>query len=87
MSLASIRAYGAQKTFIKQSLQRISCYTRAARTFQLVNRWIGIRIDAMGALFTASLAAYLVYFQNNIAGTTGFSLNMAGMWASVYCMA
>lgn len=33
----------------------------------------------IGALFSALLAAYLVYFQQLSASNTGFSLNMAGM--------
>lgn len=78
MISASIRAYGVQQAFKTRSLQRIDRYTRAARTFYNLNRWICIRIDAIGGLFAASLAAYLVYFQNNVAATTGFSLNMAG---------
>jgi hypothetical protein len=42
-----------------------------------LNRWIGVRIDALGATFTAALAAYLVYGPTASAGNTGFSLNMA----------
>jgi ABC-type multidrug transport system fused ATPase/permease subunit len=43
-----------------------------------LNRWIGIRIEFMGAIFTSSLAAYLVYGRTNVgAANTGFSLNMA----------
>ncbi|KAG6866019.1 hypothetical protein C0991_009427 [Blastosporella zonata] len=75
--LTSIRAYGAQKVFQEESLDRINRYTRAARTFYNLNRWICVRIDAFGALFAASLAAYLVYFQNQQASNTGFSINMA----------
>ncbi|KAG5648264.1 hypothetical protein DXG03_006223 [Asterophora parasitica] len=76
--LTSIRAYGAQKTFQEESLNRINRYTRSARTFYNLNRWICVRIDFFGALFAASLAAYLVYFQDLKASNTGFSLNMAG---------
>ncbi|KAG6919579.1 hypothetical protein DXG01_004242 [Tephrocybe rancida] len=75
--LTSIRAYGAQQAFRDESLNRINRYTRAARTFYNLNRWICIRIDAIGSLFAASLATYLVYFQNQKASNAGFSLNMA----------
>ncbi|KAG6837885.1 hypothetical protein H0H93_013038 [Arthromyces matolae] len=75
--LASIRAYGAQKVFQDESLNRINRYTRAARTFYNLNRWICVRVDAIGGLFAASLATYLVYFQDQKASNTGFSLNMA----------
>ncbi|KAF8883972.1 hypothetical protein BD779DRAFT_1787388 [Infundibulicybe gibba] len=75
--LTSIRAYGAQVSFIEESLNRINRYTRAARTFYNLNRWVCVRIDAMGGLFSAALAGYLVYFQSQSASNTGFSLNMA----------
>lgn len=42
-----------------------------------MNRWIGVRIDWIGALFTAALAAYLVYGGGTLgASNTGFTLNM-----------
>ncbi|KAK0203772.1 hypothetical protein DFS33DRAFT_1431870 [Desarmillaria ectypa] len=75
--ITSIRAYGAQNTFIQESTLRIDKYTRTARTFYNLNRWIDIRIDALGGLFSACLAAYLVYFQDTEAFNIGFSLNMA----------
>ncbi|PBK67572.1 P-loop containing nucleoside triphosphate hydrolase protein [Armillaria solidipes] len=73
----SIRAYGVQNTFIQESMSRIDKYTRTARTFHNLNRWIDIRIDALAALFSASLAAYLVYFQDTAAFNVGFSLTLA----------
>ncbi|KAF7367211.1 ATP-binding cassette transporter [Mycena sanguinolenta] len=75
--LTSIRAYGAQNSIIKISLDRIDKYTRTARTFYNLNRWVCIRIDALGGLFAASLAYYLVYFQTYNPSNVGFSLNMA----------
>ena len=41
-----------------------------------LNRWIGVRIDVLGATFTTALASYLVYGPSVGAGNTGFSLNM-----------
>ncbi|KAI6134164.1 ABC transporter type 1, transmembrane domain-containing protein [Pisolithus croceorrhizus] len=75
--LTSIRAYGAQDAFRRQSLERIDYYSRSARTFYNLNRWVCIRIDLVGALFTGALAAYLVYGRTSEAGNVGFSLNMA----------
>jgi len=68
--------------FEEESLRRINHYTRAARTFYILNRWICVRINAISGLFAASLAAYLVYFQGCSAASTGFSLNMAGLCGS-----
>jgi hypothetical protein len=61
-------------------LQRIDVYTRTARTFYDLNRWVNLRIGVIGALFSSALAAYLVYFQQQTAENTGFSLNMAGIY-------
>ncbi|THU88444.1 P-loop containing nucleoside triphosphate hydrolase protein [Dendrothele bispora CBS 962.96] len=75
--LTSIRAYGSQTAFVKESLRRIDRYSRAARTFYNLNRWVCIRIDALGGMFSAGLAFYLVYYRDQTAANTGFSLNMA----------
>ncbi|KAH9912641.1 uncharacterized protein B0H18DRAFT_889646 [Fomitopsis serialis] len=75
--LTSIRAYGAQEGFRKESYARSDRWTIAARTLHNFNRWICIRIDALGALFSTGLAAYLVYGSTFNASNTGFSLNMA----------
>ncbi|KAJ7596700.1 hypothetical protein C8J56DRAFT_294246 [Mycena floridula] len=75
--LTSIRAYGVEKAFRQESIRRINRYTRAARTFYNLNRWICVRIDLLGSSFACALATYLVYFQHQHASTTGFSLNMA----------
>ena len=74
----SLRAYGAQEAFIEESMKRIDRYTRAASTFYNLTRWVCVRVDAMGGLFAAGLATYLVYFKSHGASNTGFSLNMAG---------
>ncbi|KAG8864769.1 hypothetical protein FRB96_003355 [Tulasnella sp. 330] len=75
--LVSIRAFGAEEAFKKESRKRINGYIRPARTFYNLNRWISIRIDLIGALFGAALAGYLVYVRRSDASTTGFSLSMA----------
>ncbi|KIJ62401.1 hypothetical protein HYDPIDRAFT_94464 [Hydnomerulius pinastri MD-312] len=82
--LTSIRAYGAQEAFIKESLARIDRYTRSARMFYNLNRWMSVRVDALGAFFSAALAAYLVYGNEALrAANVGFSLNMAVAFSSL----
>ncbi|KAF7352122.1 ATP-binding cassette transporter [Mycena venus] len=75
--LTSIRAYGAQAPFITESLKRINKYTRAARTLSLLDRWVGVRLAAVGNILAAILATYLVYFRQEQSNNVGFSLNMA----------
>ncbi|KZS96558.1 P-loop containing nucleoside triphosphate hydrolase protein, partial [Sistotremastrum niveocremeum HHB9708] len=89
--LISIRAYGAQEAFRKESIKRIDNYTRAARTYWNVNRWIGFRMDTLGGIFTGVIAAYVVYWRNLSSGNVGFTLVlMTGfsfqllMWIRMY---
>ncbi|KAG9104015.1 hypothetical protein FRC06_006095 [Ceratobasidium sp. 370] len=76
--ITSIRAYGVQGQFKDETLKRIDRYTRAARTFYNLNRWVCIRMDTLGGAFAAGLAAYMVYGRPSVdASDTGFSLSMA----------
>ncbi|KAF9475054.1 multidrug resistance-associated ABC transporter [Pholiota conissans] len=75
--LVSIRAYASQQAFKDELHRRIDHYSRTARTSWNLNRWVGFRIDALGAVFTTALAAYLVYGKAATASNTGFSLNLA----------
>ncbi|KAK7462805.1 hypothetical protein VKT23_020779 [Stygiomarasmius scandens] len=81
--LTSIRAYGVEETFKTKSFIHINHYARLSRVFYNLNRWVDIRIDALGSVFQAGLAAYLVYLGNQRASTTGFSLNMAAAFSGV----
>ncbi|KAJ6483340.1 hypothetical protein C8R45DRAFT_1001139 [Mycena sanguinolenta] len=73
----SIRAFSAESKFSAQSLVRIDRYTRAARNYYNLNRWVAVRVDFLGAIFSAGLATYLVYIKQTSAGDSGFLLNMA----------
>ena len=42
------------------------------------DRWISVRAEALAALFSAALAAYLVYGKAYDAARTGFSMTAAG---------
>ncbi|KAJ7264124.1 P-loop containing nucleoside triphosphate hydrolase protein [Mycena haematopus] len=75
--LVSIRAFGAQSKIVTESLSRIDRYTRAARNYYNLNRWLSVRVDILSALFSAALATYLVYIKHSSAGDVGFIINMA----------
>ncbi|KAG6845454.1 hypothetical protein H0H87_008814 [Tephrocybe sp. NHM501043] len=75
--LTSIRAFGVQARFSEDAQKCIDEYTRPARTFYGLNRWLNVRIGFISSLFSACLAGYLTYFHTLSAGDTGFSLNMA----------
>ena len=75
--IVSIRAYGAQEKLRAEARRRADKYTRAATAFYNLNRWVTIRIDMLGALFAALLAAFLVYGPRLDASTAGFALSQA----------
>ncbi|KAJ7768239.1 multidrug resistance-associated ABC transporter [Mycena metata] len=74
--LTSIRAYAQEAAFIAEMQERINYYTRSQRIFFNLNRWVAVRLELLGTLFTTALAAYLVYFQKQEASNAGFSLTM-----------
>ena len=48
-------------------------------TLNILYRWVTIRGELLAALFTTSLAAYLVYGTAYDSARTGFVLTAAGM--------
>ena len=81
--IVSVRAYGAQAAFKAESLKRIDHYSRIKRAAYSLNRWISVRIDLLGQIFTVALASYLVYGHSIGASNTGFTLNLAVDFCSV----
>ncbi|KAF9013113.1 multidrug resistance-associated ABC transporter [Cyathus striatus] len=75
--IVSVRAFGARHAFRQELMSRIDHYARVARVSNDLNRWIAVRMDLLGSLFTASLALYLVLTRNASASNTGFSLTIA----------
>lgn len=74
----SIRAYGSQKRVQDQLQKRADHYTRCATAMYNLNRWINIRVDVLGAIFSSGLAFFLVYGSNNFDSVLiGFGLNQA----------
>ncbi|OWT36272.1 ATP-binding cassette transporter [Cryptococcus neoformans] len=81
--IVSIRAYGAQQKVRAEAQRRADKYTRAATAFYNLNRWVTIRLDMLGGLFAASLAAFLVYGPRLDASTSGFALSQAISFSSM----
>ncbi|KAH9915165.1 P-loop containing nucleoside triphosphate hydrolase protein [Epithele typhae] len=75
--LVSVRAYKAEILFRNRMHTDIDNVTRVGNTFFDLNRWVTLRANLTGAVFTVSLAAYLLYFSSASASNIGFSLNMA----------
>jgi hypothetical protein len=69
--------------FKEESHKRIDHYIRLSRLNYDLNRWVAVRIDALGAVFTAALAAYLAYSKAVSAANVGFSLNRSVEFCSM----
>ena len=82
----SIRAYGAEGAFKSESLKRVDHYVRIARVSNNLNRWIAMRIDLVGNIFTTSLAAYCVYAHSLNTSEIGFSLSLANSFCAMVLM-
>jgi len=63
--------------FRLQFIQYLNISNRYSRTYYILNRWIGLRIDMLNTAFTTTLAIYLVYCRSTQVGSVGFSLTMA----------
>ncbi|KAJ7745467.1 P-loop containing nucleoside triphosphate hydrolase protein [Mycena maculata] len=70
--------YLAAQLSVKRELSNAQApvLAQASRTFQNVTRWVNVHVDVLGGLFAASLAFYVVYFQNYRPFNIGFSLTM-----------
>ncbi|KAE9400429.1 P-loop containing nucleoside triphosphate hydrolase protein [Gymnopus androsaceus JB14] len=75
--LVSVRAYSAQDKFADLLMTRIDHYSRSARVFYNLQRWMAMRTETLAGLFTASLAWYLIYFTDSSPSDIGFLLNLA----------
>lgn len=60
-----------------QTREKADKYTRAATAFYNLNRWVTIRIDMLGGLFSMTLAIFLVYVVRLDPSTSGFVLTQA----------
>lgn len=76
--VTSIRAYGAESKVQRQLQIRADHYTQCATSMYNLNRWINIRVDVLGAVFSAGLAAFLVFGSTKFDPVLiGFGLNQA----------
>ncbi|KAF7365323.1 hypothetical protein MVEN_00404300 [Mycena venus] len=83
--LTSIRAYGAERAFLRESTVRIDNFLRPAISFYNLNRWIALRSDVLAGVFSAALGWYLVYGwgSHNGPANVGFSLSAAVSYTSM----
>lgn len=78
VGVATIRAYGDERRFVRENLHKIDCYNRPYFYFWACNRWLGFRVDLAGALVSTFAGAFVVMSAGRIdAGLAGLSLTYA----------
>ncbi|KAJ7831346.1 hypothetical protein B0H14DRAFT_3713860 [Mycena olivaceomarginata] len=82
--LTSIRAYGAEEVFLRESTVRINNFLQPAISIWNLNRWISMRSEILGSTFSAALGWYLIYSGGVHRGpaNVGFSLSAAVLFSS-----
>ncbi|GJJ15111.1 hypothetical protein Clacol_009386 [Clathrus columnatus] len=80
--LVSIRAYGAETSFRKESLKHLNGYIRPARSYYDCSRWVAIRSEALGSVLAGILALYILNDPSQNASNSGLALAMAIAFSS-----
>ena len=76
--MTTIRAYGDERRFVRENMNRINMQHRPFIYLWATNRWIAFRIDVVGALVSFFSAVFVVRNVGRIdAGAAGLSLTYA----------
>ncbi|KAM9891786.1 hypothetical protein OXX69_012209, partial [Metschnikowia pulcherrima] len=78
VGVATIRAYGVETRFMKQNLSAIDNNNRPFFYMWVANRWLSIRIDAVGSMVMFFAGIFVILSIGKIdAGLAGLSLSYA----------
>lgn len=75
--LITIRAFSKSEIFIEAVYNKINAHAQAWWTMWLFNRWLGIRMNLVGAIFSTLTAALVVFLPGISASLAGFALSFA----------
>lgn len=80
--IVTIRAYGDEKRFIRDSQNRVDTHNRPFIYLWAANRWLALRVDFTGALVAFFAGAFVILSIGKIdAGSAGLSLTYAVMFS------
>ena len=85
--LVTIRAFNKSDTYIGIINNKINCHAQAWWNTWLFNRWLGFRMNLLGAIFATSTAALVGYVPGITASLAGFALSFALQYNSATSMA
>ncbi|KAK2736230.1 hypothetical protein FQN57_000828 [Myotisia sp. PD_48] len=77
MGLGTIRAFGKAQAYVDRMYGKIDAHAKAYWNLWLFNRWLGIRMSVVGAIFSTATAALIVSIDDIDASLAGFALSFA----------
>lgn len=75
--LGTIRAFGKAETYVERMFAKIDDHARTYWYLWLFNRWMGFRLNIVGAIFAIVVASVIVSTRNIDAALAGFALGFA----------
>ncbi|KAK0851967.1 Transporter of the ATP-binding cassette (ABC) [Friedmanniomyces endolithicus] len=76
--MTTIRAYGDERRFIRENLQRVNTHSRPFIYLWAANRWLAFRVDVVGALVAFFTGVFVVLSVGRIdAGAAGLAMTYA----------
>nr|POE56764.1 atp-dependent bile acid permease [Quercus suber] len=76
--MTTIRAYGDERRFIRDNLDRINTHSRPFIYLWAANRWLAFRIDVVGALVAFSTGVFVITSVGRVdAGAAGLAMTYA----------
>ena len=85
--LATIRAYGKTNDYFQRMYFNIDRHAEAIWNLWLLNRWLGYRLQIVGAIFSTATAGVAVYFPAISAAMAGFTISFALQYNFALAMA
>ena len=73
--IATIRAYGESQRFFDENVERMDIENRAYYMTIINQRWLGIRLDSLGALLAFAVAIIVVFSRSVSAASGGVALS------------
>lgn len=78
VGISTIRAYGVERRFLQENINKIDDNNRPFFYMWVTNRWLSCRNDFIGSLVIFFSGAFVLYYINEIdAGLAGISLSYA----------
>ncbi|KAL8789898.1 MAG: hypothetical protein Q9195_006608 [Heterodermia aff. obscurata] len=85
--ITTIRAYGKTRDYSQRMYFNIDRHAEAIWNLWLLNRWLGYRLQIVGAIFSTATAGVAVYFPTISAAMAGFAMSFALQYNFALAMA